>query len=192
MRKILFVIGALCFYSCTSETKKTTPQKDSLNIDTATAAKAPDSSHSSTPTAKTSKWSYTEQEDKMTSKKKYFASIDANELLQFDFPYDGGVTANLTIRHQDGENEAILQISKGQFITGVDGTTIKVRVDDAPAVTYSASGPSDGSTEILFINSANKLINKMKTAKKVMIQAEFYDSGNKVMEFEVDGFKWTH
>ncbi|MFD0795316.1 hypothetical protein ACFQZX_16965 [Mucilaginibacter litoreus] len=197
-KNLLLILFAASIISCSSETKNADKSADSLNSDTVHAnatsqgKKENGSDENNNVKSNTSKWSYTEEEDKMTSKKKYFATIDANDLLQFDFPYDGGVTATLVVRHQGGENEVILQVSKGQFMTGVDGTTVKIRIDDSPAATYSASGPSDGSSEILFINNANKLIKKMKTAKKVLIQAEFYDSGNKIMEFDVDGFQWKH
>ena len=37
-----------------------------------------------------SKWLYSDEEDKMTSKKKYYAQLIANDELMFDFPYNGG------------------------------------------------------------------------------------------------------
>ena len=136
-------------------------------------------------------WSYSQDSDKMTSKIKYFATVDANEPLQLKAPYDGGVTATVTIRNMKGENEAMLQISKGQFLAGVDGVDIQVRFDTLKAETYSCSGPSDYSSTVLFIQSSAKFIAHLKKAKKLLIGAEMYDNGVQQMEFNVAGFKWN-
>lgn len=190
MKKFLPLITILGLFACSAPDSKTST-KDTVATDTTT--KSTNSEETAVkPEEASSKWTFTEEEDKMTSKKSYFATIDANEELQFDFPYDGGSTASLLIRNKRGENNVMLQVSKGQFVAGVDGATLKIRMDNGPAQAYSASEASDGSSNVLFIESANKFIKKLKTAKKVLIEAEFYDAGNRVMEFDVDGFKWAH
>ncbi|HVW95398.1 MAG TPA: hypothetical protein VHA56_05490 [Mucilaginibacter sp.] len=212
MKKILtfFIIGA-CFYSCSS--RSSSNPNDSIGVDPSqavvrrpdsvvaqqpepqTAAPAADSTSNSTASTQNTasgKWEYTQEEDKMTSKTKYFASINANNLLYFPFPYDGGQTASLLIRNLDGKNGALLSVSKGQFISHVDDGSVDIRFDDAQPVTFSTSEPSDGSTDVLFIDNAAKLIKKLKSAKKVIIQAEFYESGLKTMEFDTQGFTWDH
>ncbi len=88
------------------------------------------------------------------------------------------------------KNEAVLSISKGQFLTGVNGENIDVRFDSLKAETYECSGPADYSTTTLFINSPTKFIAELKKAKKLLIQAVFFDNGTQQMEFNVDGFKW--
>lgn len=42
-----------------------------------------------------SKWLYSDDEDKMTSIKTYYAELTVNDELMFDFPYDGGSVATL-------------------------------------------------------------------------------------------------
>ncbi|WP_345954115.1 hypothetical protein [Mucilaginibacter sp. PAMB04168] len=138
------------------------------------------------------KWNYTNEVDKMTSKKKYFASIDSDNQLDFEFPYDGGSTASILVRKQDNSNEVLLSVSKGQFIVGIDGGTVKVRFDDNKAMTFPCSEPSSGSSDLIFIGNEKKFIKNLKTAKKLLIQAEFYEAGLKEMEFSTAGFKWDH
>jgi hypothetical protein len=128
----------------------------------------------------------------MSSGKKYYASIDSDNSIDFEFPYDGGSTGSITVRNTDHKNEVMVGISKGQFNSGVDGTAVRVRFDDKKAVPFDCGEPSDGSSDVLFIESPKKFITMLKASKKVIIQAEFYDSGLKEMEFDTKDFKWNH
>jgi hypothetical protein len=139
----------------------------------------------------TANWVYSQNEDKMTGKQDYFAEVSAKELLMFDFPYDGGSQARLIIRYTN-KNEILLVISKGQFKTNYDGTSVRIRFDEEPPANYTCSEPSDRSSNVLFINSASKLIKKMKSAKTMLIEAEFYQEGNRIMEFDVSNLQWSY
>jgi hypothetical protein len=194
-RLAIITISSLLLFSCESGDKARTSDSDSAKTDTGTvkaAAPKSDSADVKGDSASNTAWKYSDKDDKMTSKKKYYAEIDANETLDFKFPYDGGSTATLTIRNSDTGNEAMLSVSKGQFITGVDGTTIKIRFDNEQAATFNASSSSDGSSDLIFIENAKKLVKKIKTAKQIIIQAEFYDAGLREMTFNVAGFTWEH
>ncbi len=138
-------------------------------------------------------WEYEDEEDKMTSKKIYMASIDANELLNLRSPYDGYVIASLTIRKKAGITDSYLTVTKGQFLANVvDEQPIKIRFDSTKAETYYCSAASDGDSRFLFINSPGRLIARLKKAKHMIIEAEMYDNGYQLMEFNTQGFKWEH
>ena len=160
--------------------------------------KTADSASASTDTKATpaenagTKWKYSDEEDKMTSQKTFFATLVANEQLNLKMPYDGGVTVSLMIRSKNKSNDVILNLSKGQFMTGINGQDIRVRFDSAKVETIHCSGANDGSTENLFIMPANKFLAKLKKAKKVLIEAELFDNGSQQMEFNTDGFKWEY
>jgi hypothetical protein len=139
-----------------------------------------------------SAWEYSEDEDKMTSKKTYFAQNTAKELLKFDFPYDGGSVATLTVRKKRGENNVYLQVSKGQFNSGVDGGNIRARFDSKPAKTYSFSQSSSNNSSVIFIDNEAGFIKNLKSHKQLFLEAEFYGEGNRIMEFDITGFKWSH
>jgi hypothetical protein len=218
MKKILaLIIAAASFLSCNSHSNR--DKSDSASEDLSKyVIRKPDSGSSATTsvakdvpkpiakdtaataaatpsqpeTSESEAWSYSEDVDKATSAKNYYAAVNANQLLNFPFPYDGGSTATLTIRNNDNKNEVILTVSKGQFVASVDGGSVKIGFDDARPVKYSASEPSDGSTNVLFIENSNKLIKKIKASQKVIIEAGFYESGLKTMDFNVKGFKWEH
>jgi hypothetical protein len=140
----------------------------------------------------TSKWLYSDEEDKMTSKKKYFAQLKANDELIFDFPYDGGSVATLTIRKKRGEVDAMLKVSKGQFILDYEGGSIKARFGNAKPSIYAISQSSDHSSDLVFIDNASRFISNLKKYKKLLIEAEFFNEGVRQIEFNIEGFKWDH
>ena len=136
------------------------------------------------------RWLYESEEDKMTSKKIKYASVIANELLQFNFPYNGGSTAILNIRKKGGVTDMYLTISKGQFNSTYDGGYIRLRFDNNPPKKYSFSPASDASTDVIFINSVNEIISKLKKSKTLIIETEFYNEGIRQIEFGVQGLEW--
>lgn len=193
---LILCLISLFIYGCDSEASKTS-SLDSLAVDTNKIADNASASHDSTKNAAdtmaTETWHYSEEEDKMTSTKKYFANIDANEELIFPFPYDGGSTATIYIRNKEKENNVMLCVSKGQFLCNAsDGCMIRARFDDNKPETFECSEPADYDTKTIFINSAIRFIKKCKTSKKVILEATFYQAGSKQMEFNIEGLKWDH
>lgn len=143
--------------------------------------------------APSSGWAYSEDEDKMTSKKTYYAGIEANETLQFDFPYNGGCTATLYVRKKGGKTDVFVQLSKAQLIIdSYDGSNFRVRFDNKPATTYTFTEASDHSSDVAFLQTTSRFIKNLKNSKKVTIEMEFYKEGYRAIEFNVDGFKWNH
>jgi len=122
-----------------------------------------------------SSWSYRESTDKMTSKPVKFASVDSDNTLDFDFPYQGGSTGTLTIRRKDNKNEVMLFISKGQFSGNALGNRfVRLRFDEKPAINVGFDEPSDNSSTLIFLNSEEKIINELKKASVLKVEAEFY------------------
>ena len=169
---------------------KTEPAPATNNLAaTAPAAEAAPVTEAPAPAPPADPWVYHESEDEMTSKKKKYASIDANELLHFDFPYAGGSTATLTLR-KGGPNDAFIRVSKGQFNSTVNGAKVRVRFDNNAPQTFSMSEAADYSSDILFFDNPQRLIAGLKKAKTAKIQATFFNEGDHIMEFDVAGLKW--
>jgi len=135
-------------------------------------------------------WEYFQDKDKMTSDVKYFASLEANDALYFDSPYDGGSIARFVIRHKDGFGNVYLKISKGQFIVHTD-TRFRIRFDNEKPRRYAVSNPTDGSSDVVFFEYY-QLIDKIKKHKKMIVEAEFYQEGFRPIEFNIEGLKWNH
>ena len=137
------------------------------------------------------KWRYRSDTDKMSGNLNKYASIDANDILNFEFPYNGGVLAWVTVRQHVGAGvEVMLNISKGQFMCGVNHCSVLIRFDDKPAFIVSASQPSDYSSTVLFLDPVQKIVAEMKQAKVMHIQATFFREGTRVMTFDVEGLSW--
>lgn len=188
MKKIIVILMAILLaYSCTNvSNNKNLP--DSLASDTLTATidKANDKA-----LAIDSNWTYQVDEDKMTSKKSYIAYTQAKELLEFDFPYNGGSVASLILRKKRGVTNVYIKVSKGQFHGTYDDKKIRVRFDKLPATFNSYSEASDGSSDIIFLNNEKSFIAKIKKHKTLLVEAEFYQAGLKQMEFDISNLKWN-
>lgn len=182
---VLVVIVSSILNAFNSDEKSATPAAQ-----TSEAALVSDVNEVSPETS--SNWDYSEQVDKMSDEKKYYATCTSTNTIDFDFPYNGGSSFYLTVRKQDGQQGVVLSVSKGQFIGGVgfDGS-IKVKFDDSTPVKYGFSAPADGSADVIFINDEKRFISKLKKAEKLMIEAQFFQAGNKVIEFDVAGLEWN-
>lgn len=135
-------------------------------------------------------WSYETEKDEMSDKLNRFASITSPDVAEFDFPYDGGQYLTLTVREMDGSEDVLIRISDGQFHTKYGDEYVLIKFDGNNPVKYSVSEPSDGSSDLLFINNDQDFISKLKKAKTLKIEAQFYNNGSRVFSFNVKGFKW--
>ena len=185
--KYLILIGIVAFAAChdNNHPNLNQPYLDSL-------MKA-DSSISVTAlqAEKENNWNYYDDSDKMDGSKTYIAENMSTNIISFSSPYDVS-NFRLRIFHRHGQNELLLSGSSCQFLTGIDGGTARVKFDAEKPMTISTSEPSDYSSDRIFLESAGKLISKMRNAKKMTIEAEFYRDGKRQIDFDVDSLKWTH
>lgn len=136
------------------------------------------------------KWSYSSDIDPMTSRTSRHARIRSENTISLDFPYEGEQYATLTLRnHPSHGRDVILSIEQGQFLcSSYDGCRVRIRFDEGAAQTWSAIGPSDHSTTVLFIRNFNSFFSHLRGSKVIRIQAEIYEAGAPTFEFEVGGF----
>lgn len=135
-------------------------------------------------------WTYDSQKDGMRNQAIYFACNTSTNTLQFDFPYNGGSSAQLCFRQSArSDNDVYLTVSKGQFYcTSYDGCTIHAKFDGGSVVALHASGASGGDTTTVFISGYKRFSDRIKKAKHLFIEAEFYQEGRRQMEFDVQGY----
>jgi len=48
------------------------------------------------------------------------------------------------------------------------------------------------SSDVIFLSPESKIIDKLKKAKKVVIEPEFYQAGYQQVSFDVSGLEWNH
>ncbi len=137
-----------------------------------------------------SQWNYGQSQDPMSGAEGYGAAVLSSNTVSFDFPYSGAQHATMMLRSHPRHGKAIvLQIEQGQFLCrSYEDCIVLVRFDDQKPEKYSAVGPSDNSTETIFIRNYSRFVGNMLKAKRVRISAEIYQEGAPVFEFDVTGF----
>lgn len=139
------------------------------------------------------KWSYSQSEDEMGRGKIYMARIESTNTISLDFPYTGEQHGTLMLReHPNAGRDVILKIERGQLLDSEFNEPVVVRFDTDKPVSFSSVGPSDHSTETLFLrgNAFAVFTTRLKSAKTVRIQAPIYQGGSQVLIFDVGGFTW--
>lgn len=170
-----------------SNSKSPSVDSDSIVTDSLLAVSATQETTEKTEQEKT--WDYQTQVDEMNDSKSKFASLVSDNMVSFDFPYQGGSDLSITIRYtKKWGTDVYITISKGQFICNeYNGTnSVRVRFDDGKAMKFSTTEPSDGSSNMVFLSNPKKFINLAKKAKRILIEAPFYEEGNQVFTFTVD------
>jgi hypothetical protein len=116
-----------------------------------------------------------------------YAQIESINLVDFDFPYQGGSKGTLMLRDSPkyGKN-AILQVSSGQFLCDPDDCRVSLRVDEGRPIAISGSDAADGSSNVIFLPYAATL-RYIQQARVLRIEADFYQAGSRVFEFHPRG-----
>lgn len=133
-------------------------------------------------------WEIRTWKDEMRDAENKTACLTSTNRVQLNWPYQSQ-HVDLCIRKsaRHGQDAYVALQGSGQFICrSYDGCSVKVRVDDRPVAGYSASDASDGSSDIIFINSTSRFITAVRGARTILIEAEFYEAGLQQMRFETD------
>jgi hypothetical protein len=156
------------------------------------ASKAPKAVPATVPKVK-SNWKYGENVDKMTGAVTEWAMTDSTNKVPMSFPYNSGSEGTIVVF----EKNVKIHISKGQVMcSNYSGCTIRVKFDDEQPEDYAAVGPDNGQYSHVYLgqadpdgNGAEKFMNKLKTAKRVMIAVEVFQENTPVWEFNVSGLR---
>ena len=189
---ILFSIVWAMVKSCSSETppQSTTTQNTAQPLtDNASVAQA-------TPTEKpttASNWRYDSDVDKMRGNTSYFANATSLNSANFQFPYQGESHLHIIIRNKGDGNNVMFSIDKGQFHCNYDGCEISVKFDNEAVKTYTVNEADAGKNDVVFLASGkDAFIKKLKTSKKVIIEAPFFQEPRTQFDFDTAGLEWEH
>lgn len=200
MKQLICALILLSVLSCTDKKKSTGHKKASTTVVQRTGDSASSRSdklsssklsQKNSPVLSKTTWTY----EKTTGKDGntvYKAVLVSPTVLNFAFPYTGGSTVTLTLRHKNSIPYAYLEVSKGQFNRSFQGGNASIRFDGKPPVRYSLSAAENGRANIVFFDSAQKLINQMKGARTMIVDVEFEGQGKRHVEFTTRGLTWNH
>ena len=62
--------------------------------------------------------------------------------------------------------------------------------DEGPVQKFTCSETSDGKSDVIFLHPAGRFLSKLKAAKSVTVEAEFYQEGTRQFNFTSRGVKW--
>ncbi|GAB3768206.1 hypothetical protein GCM10028818_02220 [Spirosoma horti] len=200
MKRFICALGLLSVLSCTDKEKSTDQEKPSTAATQKSGNSAssrsnepssPKSESKNSPAVGTATWTYEKKAGK-DGNTVYKAVLASPTVLNFDFPYTGGSTATLTLRHKNSLAYVYLEVSKGQFNRSFQGGNASIRFDGKAPVRYSLSAAENGRANIVFFDSPEKLISQIKAAGKMVVDVEFDGQGKRHIEFTTRGLSWNH
>ena len=134
-------------------------------------------------------WTVQTSTDEMRGTKDTFATLESDNEAEFEFPYAGGSTLKFTVRKTAKFGTGVLlSIHPGQFnSTGLEGSDyVTIKFDDGPLKKYHYNVSGSGDMDVIFLKKEQELISKLKTAKKIMVEATFFQEGVEQFTFTVD------
>lgn len=200
MKRLICALGLLSVLSCTDKKRSTSQEKasspvvqqiENSAISRSNEPPSPKPNQQNSLAAGTTTWTYEEKIGK-DGTTVYKAVLVSPTVLNFEFPYTGGSLVTLTLRHKNSIPYAYLEVSKGQFNRSFQGGSASIRFDGKSPVRYSLSAAENGRANIVFFDSAQKLINQMKGARTMVVDVEFDGQGKRHIEFTTQGLSWNH
>jgi len=138
-------------------------------------------------------WQYESSKDEMRGIESKFAVAVSTNTVDFDFPYNGGSKLILTLRKKGNEADVMVSVSKGQFLCGFKGCEAAFKFDNGGVQSITMSDPDNHASDLLFVaygKTKHKVIQQLKSSKKLVIEVPFYKEGKKQFTFDVSGLKW--
>jgi hypothetical protein len=137
------------------------------------------------------KWTYSEHQDEMGRGTTKLAQVGSSNTVHLGFPYGGETRAALQLRRSPKfGQDAMLRVERGQFVSSYTNDSITARFDDGELWKFKVDEPVESTTGLLFIRENEDFINQLRNAKTVKIEADFFQEGPRVFEFDVRGLNW--
>jgi hypothetical protein len=130
-----------------------------------------------------SHWMYNKKKDDMTSETKYSAVLISDVILPTDSTEEGG-SGVLMLMLDGKKTDVLLHTLEKDFASTADGFVIKVKFDNDKPTDFNCLEAH--SPDYLIIEKSDAFLKRLKSAKKVLIQAEEIN----LMHFNSTGLKW--
>lgn len=168
---------------------------DDVSVDSAPLlASTTDDTNESLPTETVANWNYSNSEDEMRGTVTNFAQVKSLNVIQLDFPYQGGSSLYLMLRNSpENGNEVMISTDNGQLWCEYSNCYMSVKFDNDEIKTYPLAKAAAGTSETMFLDgSVDQFINKLKKSKNVMIEIGFFNYGNQQFRFDTGGLEWSY
>lgn len=136
-------------------------------------------------------WEIQSHRDKMDDKTTQSATVKSNNQLKFKFPYEHPDNrGEITIYNPSSGGDFFLSVSKGQFLCHRSSCFVKVKFDNNKPEYWQASPAASGRSDLIYVRGDAKLVQRARTAKKLLVEASFYQYGTEILEFDLQPLKW--
>lgn len=138
-----------------------------------------------------SRWRYHRSVDEMRGTETRTACITATNRLEFQFPYQGGSTAELCLRQKGRTFDVFVAVSRGQLICHLGDCPIALKVDDGAVIEVGGDPPDSAAHDMAFLRRGSTVRQKLLRARRFVVEATFYRDGARQMVFEgAQGLIW--
>ena len=201
----LVTLAALANKPSESSNQDTYVKEDSTNADRALEAAinatdaatkaAEDAIKTSQDTANNSntKWYYKSLTDGMDDLPTKLACVESEDMITQTFPYESAHT-ELCIRKSPKEGlDAFFRLqSEGQILchSYSEPCVIRVRFDSGSVQSFSGLSASDNSSNIVFFQNSERMLNSILKSKQTRVQVELYQNGIQTTTFNTSGLVW--
>jgi hypothetical protein len=171
MKKFLIIFGIIALTGCDSPSQHTSDESPMVELEEAKP-----------------NWTSGTNTDKMDGKITKYTYTDSKNLIDFEFPYNGGSQGTIVVFNSGGVK---FMVNKGQLIcNNWEGCQVRIKIDNRPPKQYTFCADVNYNSERIWMcNGSNtQFIKELAGASKVMVEPEFFQAGNKVYEFDVEGF----
>jgi hypothetical protein len=136
-------------------------------------------------------WKYKTTEDKMRGTNIHYAELKSINRAQLDFPYRGGSALELILRHKESteEPDAILILDRGQIPCSID-CNVFVKFDSGEVEKLGGSGGESGRSDLIFIGNSKEFIERLRLAKRLIVEVSIFGHGRFQFIFNVAGLNW--
>ena len=132
-------------------------------------------------------WVMSENRDRMTDRVQQEACLTSADKVSLPDPY--GPRALQLCFWRTGTalpSHAQLHIvGSGQYAACLEDCAIRLRIDGGKPQRWSAEEPSDSSTGVYILPRPGDLFRRFSSAKRVMIEASFFEAGTQTAEFHI-------
>lgn len=136
-------------------------------------------------------WEYHERHDDLRGSMMHVACTNSLQLIHLGFPYHSQ-HLRLCIRSKGADDLDIYFVLPlgGQFSCASE-CSASIKIDNLEVESHSASTSSDGSSNIIFVDGEPALLEKIRSGKKLLMEAEYFTNGTQQVSFDISGLHWS-
>lgn len=120
-----------------------------------------------------------------------YAQVEAADTINLDFPY-GEQRGRILVRQSPKFGfDILVGVPSGQILcNSYSNSHISVKFDEGPIRRFGCTDASDGTNNMVFVEGAKSFLASLKSSKRVVVEAEFFQNGVQQMTFNTANLKW--